>query len=278
MIETISQNASRGASRHTHEAVFALLAEIGDHLLPAERKHEFSAYVRRLYSKRARALGFAGKPGESEEDALLRPKLIAFVGDHGADPWVRGTAGKLADRWLRTGRGIERGMIEVTLSLAGRSGKKQLYEQVEVALRRAVKQRDQDEQEVLFQALGGFRQPELVARSLAMVEDPRMGKKRHHLLLELLEAADTREQALRYLEGRQKSLARNWNSAYLLLAPLFAEEPCSERELARAQAMASQVESARALVSERLGEIQQRIRACDRFRDAQQSSARTFFR
>jgi hypothetical protein len=42
--------------------------------------------------------------------------------------------------------------------------------------------------------------------------------------------------------------------------------------------MASQIESARDMVSERLREIEKRIRACDRFRDAQQSSARTFFR
>jgi cytosol alanyl aminopeptidase len=272
------EDVSRRASRHTHEAVFELLAEIGDHLLPAERGAEFSAYVRRLYSKRARALGFHGKPGESEEDALLRPKLIAFAGDHGADPWVRGTASKLADRWLRTGRGIERGMIEITLSLAGRNGHKPLYDQVAVALRRALMERDQDRQEILFQAMGGFRQPELVARSLAMVEDPGMGKKRHHLLLELLEAAETREQAMRYLEDRQKTLARSWNSAYLLLAPLFAQEPCSERDLARARAMASQIESARDMVSERLREIEKRIRACDRFRDAQESSARTYFR
>jgi alanyl aminopeptidase len=272
------EDVSRRASRHTHEAVFELLAEIGDHLLPAERRAEFSAYVRRLYSKRARALGFYGKPGESEEDALLRPGLIAFAGDHGADPWVRGTASKLAERWLRTGRGIERGMIEITLSLAGRAGHKPLYDRVAVALRRALEERDQDRQEILFQAMGGFRQPELVARSLAMVEDPGMGKKRHHLLLELLEAAETREQALRYLEDRQKTLARSWNSAYLLLAPLFAEEPCSERDLARAHAIASRVESARDMVSERLRDIEKRIRACDRFRDAQQSSARSFFR
>jgi cytosol alanyl aminopeptidase len=274
MIEAVT----RRASRHTHEAVFELLSEIGEHVLPVEGKAEFSAYVRRLYSKRARALGFFGKPGESEEDALLRPKLIAFAGDHGADPWVRGTAGKLAERWLRSGRGIERGMIEITLSLAGRTGQKPLYERVAVALRRAISERDPDRQEILFQAMGGFRQPELVARSLAMVEDPGMGKKRHHLLLELLEAAETREQAMRYLEDRQKTLARSWTSAYLLLAPLFAQEPCSERELARARAMASQIESARDMVSERLREIESRIRACDRFRDAQQSSARTFFR
>lgn len=266
------------SSRHAVEAGVAMLREVADHLVPARGRAKLRAFVSAVYGGRARALGFAGKPGESEEDALLRATLLGFVGEYGADPWIRSTASRLADTWLRTGRGIERGMITTTLSLAAQGGDSELYDRIEAALRDAVSRGDTDRQQILFTALAAFTDSDHVARSLALVTDPALGMQRHLLLRGLLSDVASGELALTFLEERARALRSSRRDAVLLLAPLFGPGLCSEERLERVRALAEQVDTSTAMIRKRLDEVARDTRACAHFRAEHAAGAAALFR
>lgn len=273
------EHLAPSSSRHATEAMIALLQEIGDHLVPAPAQARFAAYVQRLYGKRARALGFTSKPGESEETILLRPRLISFVGQYGNAAWIHDTARRHVDTWLRTGRGIERGIIGVTLALAAQNGDQKLYDRIEAELRRAIKQADDERQALLFEALAAFRRSELVTRSLALVEDAAIaGAERHHLVRALLTSMHARERTLRFLEERKEPLKRSFKGPLVLLAPLFGPRLCTDDHLARAQAIVGQIARGHEIIARELADMARTTRACIRFRAAHEQSARAFFR
>ncbi len=269
---------SRSPSRQANEAIIELLTEIADHLLPPDKRPKFRSYARRLYDKRARRLGFSVKNGESEEDTLLRPELLAFVGEYGDSQWVQRQAQRLADTWLRTGRGIERGLKGVTLTLAAKRESSRFYDRVVTKLQRAARGNDYQEQILLSRVLAAFRKPELVERSLALVEKSTLGRAGHFLLRELLSSTATRERTLVFLEKHGRAFARRAHTAFLLLAPLFGPEFCSEDDLTRVAVLAGQVERASPLVTSRIERITRATRACAHFRAAHASTARAYFR
>lgn len=262
------------AGRQALEVAIGLLTELGEQVVTPPHAARFQAYVRGRFGKRARALGFAKRPGESDEDVLLRPRLLGFVGRYGGEPWIRTTALQLADTWLSSGAGIEAGMIEVTLRLAARSGGAELFQRMEAAARAAP---DPELQSMILSAMAGFREPALVQQKLALMRDQSLGA-RHRLLLELLDATESRTTALEYLERHQAELLGEGENAFLLMAPLWADSYCSEDELNRAVALAAKLPNAQVIIGERVGALDQITRACIGFRTTHSDSVRGFLR
>lgn len=273
------QHLARHPGRHVTTSIIGLLEDVAEHLLAPGQSRPFQAYVRQLYRARARALGFAGAPGEGEEAALLRPAVVGFVGRHGRDPWVARAARQLTDRWLRSDRGIAPGMMAETVSLAAASGGATLFDRMEQAMLQALGARDQARVLVLLAGLGSFSAPDLVERALALaLSGPLAIEQRYALLARVLGRADVLPRALAFLAANGHTLPGGDVRQLLLLAPLFEAPLCSEDALDQARALAESVTVRPELRARALDEAGRAARACARFHAAQADGAAGFLR
>src|SRR5947207_10653678 len=91
-----------------------------DTLVADAERPKFSAFAREVFGSRARALGFATKANESDDDQLMRRTVLSFVGRE--DPQLAAEARKLALAWIKNREVVDPGMVEVVLVLAGQTG------------------------------------------------------------------------------------------------------------------------------------------------------------
>jgi alanyl aminopeptidase len=274
------------SERHVVEAIIDLLAEIERHVLLPERQERFRAHVRALFGARARALGLEPVPGESEEDTLLRPKLVAFAGRWGREPGLLRAARQHAETWLRTGQGIAPGMIEVVLAVAAAGGDEALFRSMERALRAtdpARQSEDETRQQVLAAALSAFDDPALVARVLALIDDSALPLTvRNRLLIGLLERRDSLPAALAHLEGRKQALVGSRAGRLLLFTLLIGAPLCSDGDLERARALGALLVEygvvPRAFLAEQEPGMAATARTCGHMRAAHAEGVAKFYR
>ncbi len=136
--------------------------------LPENLRPKYIAYVRDNFGARARKLGWIPKPGESEDDRLLRPSLVGFVARDGEDPELIAGAKELAEKWLATRQALPAEMFGVIFNVAARNGDAALYERILAA---AKTEKDEFFQQTLVGALGSFRTKELAQRDMQLLMD-----------------------------------------------------------------------------------------------------------
>jgi len=141
-------------------------AAVRTDFLPQNLRPKYIAYVRDTFGARARKLGWLPQPGESEDDALMRPSLVGFVARDGEDPELIAGATELAGKWLATRQPLPADLFYEIFNVAARNGDAALYEKILAA---AKAEKDEFFQQTLVGALGSFRTRELVLRNLDLV-------------------------------------------------------------------------------------------------------------
>jgi alanyl aminopeptidase len=136
--------------------------------LPENLRPKYIVYVRDNFGARARKLGWIPKPGESEDDRLLRPSLVGFVARDGEDPELIAGAKELAEKWLATRQALPAEMFGTIFNVAARNGDAALYERILAA---AKTEKDEFFQQTLVGALGSFRTKELAQRDMKLLMD-----------------------------------------------------------------------------------------------------------
>jgi alanyl aminopeptidase len=163
----VPRQLASGNRQLTQYATWPFL-ELDQHLPPASQK-KLSALAQRSFGPRARALGFAPKPGEPEEDALLRPSLLAIAGGVGEDQALRAQATKLSWAWLKARSALSPELVSVALQLAAEQNDPALFEALSGAAQREPERKTRRQ---LLKALGGFRARALVLKAQALVLAP----------------------------------------------------------------------------------------------------------
>ncbi len=87
-------------SRVVLDRAIATLGVVMDRAVSDEATVAFQRSVRRWLGPRLKALGFATRAGESDDDRLLRASLFGALWDLGRDPAVAAAAEPLAKTWL----------------------------------------------------------------------------------------------------------------------------------------------------------------------------------
>src|SRR5205814_6359033 len=72
--------AGAAHDRHVVLAAIGLGELVRDTLVSETERPKFSAFVRRAFGPRARALGFVPKAAETDDDQLLRRAVLSFAG------------------------------------------------------------------------------------------------------------------------------------------------------------------------------------------------------
>jgi alanyl aminopeptidase len=151
---------SADQDRHVIETLIPAIAFVENQgFVPEEALPKYAAWVRATFGGRARSLGFAEKKGEPEDSRILRPKLLALVGDEGRDPHLRSEARQVADAWLADHRSTSPELASAALSLAAIDGDAAFYEKLHAA---AKIEKDRVERQRILGAMGDVRAPRLV--------------------------------------------------------------------------------------------------------------------
>lgn len=133
-------------------------------LLPPELLDNYARFVLKVIGERARRVGWSAKPGEDQETKLLRAGLVPSAARY--DPVLAAEGRKLADGWLENRKGVDADMIAAVLSSAAYHGDRALFDAL---LRELKKTKDLRQRNWIINALGSFREPELVAAALELV-------------------------------------------------------------------------------------------------------------
>jgi alanyl aminopeptidase len=134
--------------------------------VPEAARPAYEKAIRALFGKAARQLGFAPRRGEPEDTSLLRPVLVALVADQGNDPALLAEARRLTEAWLGDHGAIAPEMVDTVLRLAASRGDRALHDRVLAALQGA---KELSDRRRLLDALGAFRDPQLVSEQLALI-------------------------------------------------------------------------------------------------------------
>lgn len=151
----------------------------------------------RAFGERARALGLLSKPGESEDDRLLRAALLEKVAKLGQDSVLRDQAGKLTQAWLRDKASLDPASRRTVLRSAALEGDCALFD----ALLQAVESTsNRNERDDLYAALASFSRPELAEAARQLMLNPRHDLRETRRMLRVQnEDAVLREGALRFV-------------------------------------------------------------------------------
>ncbi len=132
----------------------------------AEARGNYAKMIREFYGDRAKQLGWSSKAGESADDRLLRPEVVALVGTHGQDPALAAQARELALKWTKNRDAVQADMVEVVLKVAAWNGDKALYESL---LAEARKSKNRRERGRIIGAIGTFRDPAIAGTALDLM-------------------------------------------------------------------------------------------------------------
>lgn len=160
LVPVIAADPDDKVARSAVTAALSLpLAGLDEQTYAAARR-----WLVKTFKARATALGWRRGPKDSEERHALRRALVPLVAID--EPALGAEAGRLAERWLADRSGLDDDLVAGALAVAARHGDAHRYARYVAALQAA---RDGNEKRRLIAALGGFGDPAIADKSLALV-------------------------------------------------------------------------------------------------------------
>jgi aminopeptidase N len=168
------------------------LEYIDRHLSTGADRAQYQAWVRQTFGPVGEQLGWMSQANDSEEQRARRADLLGLVGGVGHDPKLIELSRQLTEKALR-GEPVDPTLLYPALSIAAHNGDSALYDQIQKRAQSATSPEDSFR---YLQALGNFRTPALVERSLEFAISPRVRSQDAPFLIgQLVGNYDTQDQA-----------------------------------------------------------------------------------
>jgi len=151
--------------------IISQLSYISDYLVSDADREAFDLWVRQLLDPVARDVGWEAKPGESEDQAGLRARLMMALGEVARDPQVQELARKLTDQYLADPSSVDHEIASIALRIAALSGDQALYDRITADLKAA---KTPEAYFTGISALRYFSDPKLVEKTLEFAISPQM--------------------------------------------------------------------------------------------------------
>ena len=213
------------------------LGFIGGSLVPdatPDSAIRYERFVRRTFGPAFAALGWETGRAETETTRVRRAALLGLVGGVGGASEVVAEAAARCERYLDHRRSLDPNLADGVTSIAARAGDARRHRRFLDAMRRA--ETPQEQRRFLF-ALGDFREPESIERTLALaLTDTVATQDVIFLLARLLANPAAREPTWRFVKRHWKPLRSRMPS---LLAGRLIEAtpalltPAHRRDVAR---------------------------------------------
>src|SRR6202522_327621 len=223
---------SKDPDWHVVQATANIASLLRGASVPANLREKGANFIRQYFGAKAVALGWVAKPDDSEDTRMLRQKLVPFVASTGEEKELIEKAGTLAREWLDTRRGIDPEMLGPVLQIAAEFGNRELFNSLRTA---AIQERHHHVREVLLEALGSFRSPELARASLDLLlsKDFDLRESFYPLMFGPLSYVDTRdvpfEFVKQHLDALLKRLPREVGEDYAAMLPSVGGSFCDTR-------------------------------------------------
>ncbi len=163
---SLSESLRAEHNRHVIDLLAAHLKYVGDSLVPSSEQEKYRTSVRQQFAPLAQHLGWAARPDDSDEQKALRGALLEILGE-AADPDAVAAANDLVQHYMKDPTNVDGTLSAAAFTVAAENGGLELYNQFTAALANS---RSTDEYYHYLYSLPRFRQPELVSRTLALVD------------------------------------------------------------------------------------------------------------
>ncbi|MBI4536914.1 MAG: M1 family metallopeptidase [candidate division NC10 bacterium] len=193
------------ADRHVWAVLLASLAYL-DRVVRPEDRLGLQRLVRAQLQPACRRLGWSPEPGEDDLARQLRGELLQALGTLGDEPTIQAEAQERYARQRREAAAVDPDLLPALIAIAAHCGDAARYEEFLGSLRSAAT--PQEEQRFL-QGLTGFRDPELVQRTLDLAMGPAVrSQDAPFLFRSLLFGVHSRELTWRFIMGRWPALVQ----------------------------------------------------------------------
>jgi aminopeptidase N len=259
--------------RHIVESTLSIAQKIRDHLVPERLRPQYARFLQKTFGVRARALGLAPKPGESEETKLLRQSLVRFVAENSDDQVLLGEATALARKWVADRKSISPETAETVLRLAASHGDPALFELFHEA---AKKTEDRRERGMLLSALGAFPQPALAAQAQALLLTDEFDTREALALFAYHHSELAIQMDYDFIKKKGEALAAKLPRDVPAYFPLFASGFCDEGHRADVESFFKDSIAKYTGGPRNLAKVLEGIRLCSALKSAQQAGVEQF--
>jgi puromycin-sensitive aminopeptidase len=191
--------------RNVWTVVIASLAYV-NRAIDAPARAGLAALVRDRIGPAASRLGWDPRPGERELERQLRGDLIRALGVLGEDPAIQAEARARYARHVRDGSGVDPNVLPAIIATLACCGGDAEYEAFRARFQAA--RSPQEEQRYLY-ALAGFRQPQLVQRTLESTLNGEIrGQDAPYVVRALLASVYARGLAWDFVKAHWEEMAR----------------------------------------------------------------------
>jgi alanyl aminopeptidase len=146
-------------------ALDAAIAPRAD-LVPLELMDNYERFLRNNFGRRAHALGWLPRAGDSDDVRLLRPTLVGDVATYGGDQELATQAQQLVEEWLHDHTAVNPDIVGAVLKTAAFYGDRALFERLLVAFKGTS---NRQEQQLLLKAMTAFREPAAIQAGMNAV-------------------------------------------------------------------------------------------------------------
>ncbi|HEX5435300.1 MAG TPA: M1 family aminopeptidase, partial [Candidatus Angelobacter sp.] len=196
-------------------------------LISAEQKTKYNKIIRDQFAPLARELGWDPRANDTDEQKALRAILLPVMGEAG-DPEAIAAANKIVQEYLRAPGSTDATITGAAFTLAAEHGNAELYQTLSDALGKA--NSTSGYYNYLF-ALAQFRQPELVQRTLGLIDQGRVRQQDYPSFFSaLLGNPAARDETWNYLKSHWDDLAEKVTSFGGRGAVSALGSFCSERD------------------------------------------------
>ena len=122
-------------------------------MVPVNLMPNYQRFLLKNFQARAKQLGWLPRKGESDDDRLLRPRLVGAVARYGGDRELVAQAHTLTDKWLANHNSVPAEVVSSVLATAAQDGDLALYNRFLDALQ---KTQDNQVKQRLLSAMAAF--------------------------------------------------------------------------------------------------------------------------
>lgn len=127
---------------------------------------QYEHFLQANFDPRARKLGWAPQPHESQSVTLLRSQLVPDMATYGGDQDLAKTGEELAHKWIDTNAGVNPNMVLPALRTAAYYGDVNLFQ---AYLRKFTQTHDDQDRKLLVRGMEAFRNPAAIRAGMDAV-------------------------------------------------------------------------------------------------------------
>jgi alanyl aminopeptidase len=245
------------------------LEKVYETFISPDLRASFAITSRRILRPALKRYGIAKTKGEADAVSLLRPNLLSTLGVYGMEREVMDWGRTTARRYLSRPDSVDASVAGTALNLAARDGDVTLFETYR---ERFESTRVPSERARFLAALGHFRNPELLERSLDYaLRGPLRPQEILTIAFNVSENEELKERVWRWFRSGYKPISQRVPPFYLPDLPGFAA-CCDTIRIPEAQAFFSFPETNLPGTQEELAKVVEKIRDCASLRERQTPS------